>query len=136
MNNILEAVLSAKKCQCFEVIFKLELHSISFFFQIVIECLPYIQSCLNPFVYCFMSKKFRENVRTSCRKVHPPCHLQACFCHKGMAENGGSQHYELESKVSQRTGLSRLTITRPSTSRSASSSEDPFCSDIKKNSLY
>lgn len=83
-----------------------------------------------------MSKKFRESVRASCRKTNPACHVRACFCHLGVPENDRSQQYELESKVSQGTGQSRVTINRPSTSRSASSTEDQFTSDIKKNQVF
>lgn len=124
----------------FDVIRKMTPESLffeeAFTIQVVIECLPYIQSCLNPFVYCFMSKKFRESVRASCRKTNPACHVRACFCHLGVPENDRSQQYELESKVSQGTGQSRVTINRPSTSRSASSTEDQFTSDIKKNQVF
>jgi hypothetical protein len=99
------------------------------YFQIGIECLPYIQSCVNPFVYCFMSKKFRESVRASCGKIHPDCNLHACLCHVGLGGNV-SQHYELDSKLSQGTGHSRLTTVRHSTSRSASLAEDPFSTGV------
>lgn len=83
-----------------------------------------------------MSKKFRESVRASCRKTNPACHVRACFCHLGVPQNDRSQQYELESKVSQGTGQSRVTINRPSTSRSASSTEDQFTLDIKKNQVF
>ncbi|KAL4220745.1 hypothetical protein ACF0H5_021139 [Mactra antiquata] len=36
--------------------------------QIALQCLPYIQSCLNPLIYGFMSKNFRRSVVTSCNK--------------------------------------------------------------------
>ncbi|XP_061167303.1 cholecystokinin receptor-like [Saccostrea echinata] len=102
--------------------------------KIAIECLPYIQSCVNPFVYCFMSKKFRESIRMSCRSAHLECHLQACFCHTGVRDNI-SQHFELESKGSQGTGQTRLTTNRPNTSRSASSTDDPFNTD-KRDQVF
>ncbi|KAL4219805.1 hypothetical protein ACF0H5_020217 [Mactra antiquata] len=34
--------------------------------QIALQCLPYVQSCLNPLIYGFMSKNFRKSVVTSC----------------------------------------------------------------------
>ncbi|KAL3869075.1 hypothetical protein ACJMK2_041801, partial [Sinanodonta woodiana] len=30
---------------------------------VIVDCLPYIESCINPFVYCFMSGNFRKSLR-------------------------------------------------------------------------
>ena len=46
----------------------------SFVFQIAIYCLPYIQSCLNPVIYGFMSKTIRQSFKTSLIK-----HINRCF---------------------------------------------------------
>lgn len=32
----------------------------------MIHLLPYVQSCINPFIYCFMSNNFRRSVRNMC----------------------------------------------------------------------
>ncbi|XP_052785137.1 G-protein coupled receptor 54-like [Mya arenaria] len=47
--------------------YKVHMHTTTHFrLQIVIYCLPYVQSCLNPVIYGFMSKNFRKSVVTSC----------------------------------------------------------------------
>ena len=42
-------------------------------FQIVLYCLPYVQSCLNPVIYGFMSKTIRQSFKTSLLK-----HVNRC----------------------------------------------------------
>lgn len=40
-------------------------HSAMFLFilQVFLDCLPYVQSCINPIIYCFMSRNFRRSIR-------------------------------------------------------------------------
>lgn len=44
-----------------------------YFLRIAINLLPYVHSCLNPFIYSLMSKNFR---RSMWRRIHCCC----CFC--------------------------------------------------------
>ncbi|XP_052782952.1 cholecystokinin receptor type A-like [Mya arenaria] len=47
--------------------YKVHMHTTTYFrLEIVIYCLPYVQSCLNPVIYEFMSENFRKSVVTSC----------------------------------------------------------------------
>ncbi|XP_063431072.1 allatostatin-A receptor-like [Mytilus trossulus] len=50
--------------------------------QVVFNCLPYIQSCLNPIIYGFMSKNFRRSMSLACRRYCILCRLFRCFRHK------------------------------------------------------
>lgn len=48
--------------------------SIDYRLQLMINLLPYVQSCLNPLIYGFMSKNFRKNLRrvfNSCCRPSP-----------------------------------------------------------------
>ena len=41
--------------------------------QLVIHLLPYAQSCINPFIYSFMSHNFRSTVRSLWRRMRDHC---------------------------------------------------------------
>lgn len=42
--------------------------------QLVVSCLPYFQSCINPLIYVMMSKNIRESIR------HIVCSNDSCKC--------------------------------------------------------
>ena len=65
-------------------------------FQIAIYCLPYIQSCLNPVIYSFMSKRIRQSFKTSLIK-----HINSCTNVFTSRKSG----YEAELKSSYSHGL-------------------------------
>ena len=59
-----------------EISIKVGLNTFSqeiYFLRIAINLLPYVHSCLNPFIYSLMSKNFR---RSMWRRIHCCC----CFC--------------------------------------------------------
>ncbi|KAH3813908.1 hypothetical protein DPMN_142378 [Dreissena polymorpha] len=57
--------------------FRVHMHTQDHFkLQIAITCLPYIQSCMNPLIYCFMSNNFRKSVLQLCSTNKPKC---SCF---------------------------------------------------------
>ncbi len=61
---------------CMEISIKVGLESFSqgiYILRIAINLLPYVHSCLNPFIYSLMSKNFR---RSMWRRLHCCC----CFC--------------------------------------------------------
>lgn len=41
--------------------------------RIVINLLPYIHSCINPFIYSLMSKNFRRSMRRRCQRLSSNC---------------------------------------------------------------
>ncbi|XP_064605777.1 galanin receptor type 1-like [Liolophura sinensis] len=43
-------------------------YQLAFTCKIILDCLPYIQSCINPLIYGFMSKNFRQSMRLACRR--------------------------------------------------------------------
>ena len=50
-------------------------------FQVILDWLPYIQSCINPIFYCFISRKFRKRMhlllgRTTSRHPDSGCDRQ------------------------------------------------------------
>lgn len=62
---------------CMEISIKVGLESFSqgiYFLRVVINMLPYVHSCLNPFIYSLMSKNFR---RSMWRRIHSCC---CCIC--------------------------------------------------------
>ncbi|XP_032777367.2 cholecystokinin receptor type A [Daphnia magna] len=80
---------------CMEISIKVGLESFSqgiYFLRVVINMLPYVHSCLNPFIYSLMSKNFR---RSMWRRIHSCCCCMCansacctqrrCFCHPSAA---------------------------------------------------
>lgn len=60
-----------------EISIKVGLESFSqgiYFLRVVVNMLPYVHSCLNPFIYSLMSKNFR---RSMWRRIHSCC---CCIC--------------------------------------------------------
>ncbi|CAG5129115.1 unnamed protein product, partial [Candidula unifasciata] len=72
--------------------------------QLVISCLPYLQSCINPIIYVLMSK----NIRTSIRKI--ACSRCPCKC---FAENQWTESISHELiKTNQSQGASSMETYR------------------------
>lgn len=60
--------------------------------QLIIHLLPYVQSCVNPIVYSFMSNNFRSSFRSQCRRLWRHC---CCLpCHpRGHHPRGATPSY-------------------------------------------
>ncbi|XP_074654545.1 cholecystokinin receptor type A-like [Tubulanus polymorphus] len=84
--------------------------------------LPYIQSCVNPIVYGFMSSNFRRGLRNACRSYI--CHNRRayeCFFHRGtrMSEyemdtktNGSTTHTMMTTQYSPARGVVKSSLLR------------------------
>ncbi|XP_077197156.1 gastrin/cholecystokinin type B receptor [Paroedura picta] len=47
-----------------------------------IHLLSYTSACVNPFIYCFMNRRFRKALGASCACCLAPCHPHSCHpCH-------------------------------------------------------
>ncbi|XP_043563180.1 coagulation factor II (thrombin) receptor-like 1, tandem duplicate 2 [Chiloscyllium plagiosum] len=68
-------------------------------FYIVSLCLSTINSCIDPFVYYFVSKDFRDHVKNTlrCRSVRTVRSIQASFASKKQSKRSGS--YTSASKI-------------------------------------
>ncbi|XP_052827320.1 somatostatin receptor type 2 isoform X2 [Octopus bimaculoides] len=67
----------------------------SLFIKIIFDFSPYIQSCINPVVYFFMSRNFRKSMRYVCHKY--------CHCFEG---SGAKDVFELETKTMDGNSIS------------------------------
>ncbi|XP_038661458.1 proteinase-activated receptor 2-like [Scyliorhinus canicula] len=78
---------------------KYESDSNAYAFYIVSLCLSGINSCIDPFVYYFVSKDFRDHVKNTlrCRSVRAVKSIQASFASKKLSKGSGS--YTSASKV-------------------------------------
>ncbi|XP_071118624.1 QRFP-like peptide receptor [Haliotis cracherodii] len=84
--------------------------------KIVLDCLPYIQSCLNPIIYGFMSRNFRKSMQTACRTyVCKESYTHSCLGRKLLGSD-----YELESRATCSNGTIHTKISL----RTRSSSSD------------
>ncbi|KAK3090420.1 hypothetical protein FSP39_011719 [Pinctada imbricata] len=90
----------------------------AFYIRTSLGCLPYLQSCMNPFIYCFMSKKFRKSVFSICRSRH--CLCGALICSRNR-HHASVVTFEMDSKLSNGTTQTRATVRN---SQSASSDEN------------
>ncbi|XP_033738190.1 QRFP-like peptide receptor [Pecten maximus] len=81
-------------------------HTEAFTTKIILDCLPYVQSCLNPIIYGFMSRNFRRSMMAACRRHYCLCRFLKCFAMKKVIFTD----YELDSKASNGTSQTRLTV--------------------------
>ncbi|XP_021378857.1 cholecystokinin receptor type A-like [Mizuhopecten yessoensis] len=81
-------------------------HTEAFTTKIILDCLPYVQSCLNPIIYGFMSRNFRRSMMAACRRHYCLCRFSKCFTMKKVIFTD----YELDSKASNGTSHTRLTV--------------------------
>lgn len=83
----------------------------------VFECLPYVQSALNPIIYGFMSRNFRRSLKAACQR-------QFCLCKYLFRYHKKKVSFpdiiEMDSKLSNGTVNTRMT-------RNSGSSEDFQC---------
>lgn len=74
--------------------------------KVVFGLLPYIQSCLNPIIYGFMSKNFRRSMRMACRNhICRTREKQICMGHRIHLSD-----YEMESRSINGTIATKMSL--------------------------
>lgn len=82
---------------------------ICFCFQIALGCLPFIQSCLNPIIYGFMSKNFRKNMKLACGRTFNFCPYSQLMRNRRAL----IRDYEMDYKDSNVTAQTKLSLPEP-----------------------
>jgi hypothetical protein len=90
--------------------------------RVFTKLLPFVHSCLNPIVYCFMSSKFRRRMLRCFERTCSPCASLAA--QKNLKANGAN----LKASVSRTNVASHLTTCSVYTFTSCSPSADNLVS--------
>lgn len=78
--------------------------------QLIFYLLPYLQSCTNPIIYCFMSNNFRKSMRNACRTR---CHV----CTRFAQAVTNSRHCDFDMETKSMNSTSKYSPTSVTNAR-------------------
>ncbi|KAL5016000.1 hypothetical protein ScPMuIL_005589 [Solemya velum] len=81
----------------------------AFAIKIALGCLPFIQSCLNPIIYGFMSKNFRKSMKSACSRSFNFCPYSQFMRNRRAI----IRDYEMDYKDSNATAQTKLSLPEP-----------------------